>query len=68
MTTISVPLSADLLQALERLVREGAGSNKADVLRRALKRYIEEQAVEAVLRASKEVRLQGNLDELASRL
>lgn len=38
------------------------------ILRRALKRYIEEQAVEAVLRASKEPRLHGDLDELASKL
>ncbi len=64
MTTISVPLPADLLNALEDLVAQGKGSNKADVLRRALKHYIEQQAIADVLRAKEEPNLEGELDDL----
>ncbi len=68
MTTISVPLPADLLKALDELVQRGIASNKADAIRRALRAYIENQAVEDVLRASKEPRLSGDLDELMKKL
>lgn len=68
MTTISVPLSADLLHHLEDLIKNGKASNKADAVRRALKFYIEQEAVEDVLRASKEPRLKGNLHDLAKML
>ena len=67
MTTISVPLSADLLNALENLIALGKASNKADAVRRALKYYVEQQAIEDVLKASKEPSLEGDLDELVSR-
>ena len=68
MTTISVPLPAELLSALERLVREGRVANKAQAMREALKMYLEEQAVQDVLRAEKEPRLSGDLDALAAAL
>ena len=68
MTTISVPLPAHLLIALEELVKSGHASNKADAMRKALQKYVEEQAVEDVLRASKEPRLRGNLHALAKKL
>lgn len=67
MTTVSVPLPADLLEALESLI-ERTDSNKAEVFRKALRMYLEEQAVEDVLRASKEPRIQGNLRDLAKKL
>ncbi len=65
MTTISVPLPADMLKALENLVRQGRASNKADAMRKALRLYLEEEAVQAVLRAKNEPRLKGNLRDLA---
>ena len=68
MTTISVPLSADLMNVLDWLVKRGIGSNRADAMRRALKAFSEEQAVQAVLKASKEPRLEGDIDELARKL
>lgn len=64
MTTISVPLTADLLQALESFIRHNRGRNKADVMRRALEKYLEDQAVEAVLQAQREPSLRGNFDDL----
>lgn len=68
MTTISVPLTADLMQILHELIRSGAATNKADAMRKALYKYAEDQAVERVLRAEREPRLEGDLDELASKL
>ena len=65
MKTISVSLSAKLLQNLEWLIEQGIASNKADGIRKALKKYIEDQAVEAVLRAKNEPSLCGDLDVLA---
>lgn len=71
MSTISVPLSPHLEEQLNHLVKSGYGSNKADVLRRALTRVSEDQAVEDVLRASKEITLglglSGDLRELAKK-
>ncbi|MBP7114234.1 MAG: ribbon-helix-helix protein, CopG family [Candidatus Peribacteraceae bacterium] len=68
MTTISVPLSAELLKILDELVRDGVAVNKADAMRKALKKFSEDQAVERVLRAEKEPRLEGDLDTLAAQL
>lgn len=68
MTTISVPLPARLLQALETLIKQGGAPNKAEAMRKALERYLEDQAVEAVLKASREPRLKGNLRDLAKKI
>jgi Arc/MetJ-type ribon-helix-helix transcriptional regulator len=67
MTTISVPLSADLLHHLEDLIKNGKASNKADAVRRALKFYIEQEAVEDVLQAMNEPTLHGDLRTLAKK-
>ena len=64
MTTISVPLTDEQYHRLMELLAQGVGANKADVLRKALDKFAEDQAVEAVLRASKEPSLDGDLDEL----
>lgn len=68
MSTLSIPLTEGLEEIVKNLVKKGYGSNKADVVRRAIKRLAEEQAVEAVLRASVEPRLKGDLRELAKNL
>lgn len=68
MTTISVPLPADLLQALDHLIAQGIASNRADAMRKALRWYSEQQAVDAVLKAMKEPSLHGDLDTLAASL
>ena len=65
MTTLSVPLSGNMLQAIENLVKDGIAANKADLVRKALNKYIEDQAVKAVLDAAKEPSLEGDIDELA---
>lgn len=68
MSTLSVPLSPEMLKAIDRLVEQGVVSNKAEAARQALQLYIEDQAVQAVLKASKEPTLKGNLDDLAKKL
>lgn len=67
MSTISVPLPPHLEEKLNDLVKSGYGSNKADVVRRAIARVSEDEAVEAVLRAQKEEPLYGDLRELAEK-
>ena len=68
MTTISVPLSAELLTILHNLIVQGKAANNADAMRKALKFYAEQQAVEDVLKASREPTLHGNLDELMQKI
>lgn len=68
MTTISVPLTAELLQALESYLRQHRGKKKAQVMREALDKYLEDQAVEAVLQASREPTLSGNLRDLLKKV
>lgn len=55
MATISVPLSTELEERLDVLVADGVGANRADVMRRALTNFAEEEAVTAVLKAEREV-------------
>jgi len=68
MTTISVPLSPKLQEQLDALVAEGVGNNRADVMRRALEWFAEEEAVNAVLKAEREVSagkiLRGNAKDI----
>ena len=68
MTTISVPLTADLLRQLEELVRQKRAPNKAAAMRAALEKYLEDQAVEAVLQAEREPTLHGDLDTLLKKI
>ncbi|MBI3619236.1 ribbon-helix-helix protein, CopG family [Candidatus Peregrinibacteria bacterium] len=68
MTTISVPLPAELLQQLESLIRQGKVPNKAAAMRMALEKYLEDQAVEAVLQAEREPTLYGNIDDLMKKV
>lgn len=68
MTTVTVPLASDLLEAIDRLVERGIAANKADAIRKALREYIEAQEIADVIAASKEPRLSGDIDELANLL
>jgi Arc/MetJ-type ribon-helix-helix transcriptional regulator len=56
MSTISVPLNAELEEHLDHLVSSGVGSNRADVMRRGLARLAEEEAVNAILQSQREIR------------
>lgn len=68
MSTLSVPLSPELEKFINSQVESGFASNKADVVRRALVRFSEDEAVRAVLEASQEPVLRGDLRELAKKI
>lgn len=68
MSILSVPLPADMLRAIEQLIKQGFVPNKAELARKAIKQYLEDQAVQVVLRASQEPSLKGDLDDLAKKL
>lgn len=56
MSTLSVPLTSGLELFVNQMVRNGYASNKADVVRRALVRLAEDEAVFAVLRSEQELK------------
>lgn len=68
MSTISVPLNSKLELSLDYLVKSGVASNRAAVMRRALERLTEEEAVQAVLRAEREPSLRGDLRDLMKKI
>lgn len=72
MSTLSVPLTAKLEEFINNQVKSGRAANKADVVRRALIAFTEEEAVQEVLLAQKEIRegkgLTGDLRELMKRI
>jgi predicted transcriptional regulator len=67
MTTISVPLNPEVERQLGELV-EITGANRVAVIRKAIEKYREEEAINAVLRANKNTKkgkgLTGDLAEL----
>jgi Arc/MetJ-type ribon-helix-helix transcriptional regulator len=68
MSTLSVPLPDDMRSNIKMLVKQGVAPNEATVARKAIRHYLEDQAVEAVLKSQKEPSLSGDLDDLASQL
>lgn len=71
MSMLSVPLTPALEETIERLVKDGIAANKADLARKAIEYFAEQQAIEDVLRAERELKegklLRGDLDELAKK-
>jgi len=71
-STISIPIPASLESFINDMIRRGIAPTKAEVVRQALARYAEDQAVEEVMQAMREVKegkiLEGDLDELARRM
>lgn len=68
MSTLSVPLTPRLEIEIDRMVKNGVASNKAAVVRRAIERLAEEEAVNAVLFAQNEPTLKGDLRELMKKI
>ncbi len=54
MTTLSVPLTPELAKFVDDAVKS-SGLTKSDIMRQALTFYAEEQAINAVFRAEREV-------------
>jgi Arc/MetJ-type ribon-helix-helix transcriptional regulator len=68
MSTLSVPIPAHMEESLNNLIKNGHGSNKAEIVRNAIKAFIENEAVMAVLRAEQEPTLKGNLRDLMKKV
>ncbi|MFA5936977.1 MAG: hypothetical protein WC822_03815 [Candidatus Paceibacterota bacterium] len=72
MSTISVPLTSKLEEALNSLIKSGFADNKAEIMRKALIRLSEEEAVFALLKARQEVKegkiFEGDLKKLLKKV
>ena len=71
MTTLSVPLPAHLEEMVKKMAKQ-RGSNKAAIVREALERFAEEEAIAAVLMAEQELGegkfFRGDLRKLAKKI
>lgn len=68
MATLSIPVSKEYEEFIEREVRLGKSENKAAVVRRALRLLAEQEAIFSVLKAEQEPNLSGDLDKLARKI
>ena len=68
MSTLSVPLTPRLEIEIERMVKNGVASNKAAVVRRAIEKLAEDEAVNSVLAAQNEPTLRGDLRALMKKI
>ncbi len=72
MTTVSVPLPEDLTKFIDKMVASNKAENKASVIRQALYKLSEQEAINDLLEAHREVDegkiLSGDLDELVKNL
>lgn len=64
MSTLSVPLTPKLEEFINSQIKSGRAANKADVVRRALVSFSEEEAVQEVLKAVREPILRGDVRDL----
>jgi len=69
MTTISIPITEELNSFIDQQVNLGNASSKADLIRRAIIAYKEEEFIKAITKAKREIKegkaLTGDLDKLA---
>ena len=69
MTTISIPLNNELNDFIDEQVRLGNVSSKAELIRRAIIKFKEDEFISSILKAKQEIKdgkaLKGDLDELA---
>ncbi len=66
-TTLSVQLTHREEAFVEDFIEIGRAKNKVQVIKKALKLLEEEEAVQSILRAQKEVPIEGDLRELTKR-
>ena len=72
MSTLSIPVTAEQEAFIEAYIKAGNADNKAEVVRKALNRFAEDEAVNVVLQAEKELgegkALYGDLRELMKKI
>ena len=68
MTTISVPIPRNLEDFINQMIASGSAETKAEVVRCALRKYAEDEAIASVLKSRQEIKegkvLSGNLIDL----
>ncbi len=68
MTTLSIPVSSNTVSFINRMVKRGVASTKAEVVRQALARYAEDDVIQSVLRAQQDLKdgkeVRGNLRDI----
>ena len=69
MSVITIPVDSEIESFINRQIDLKNYESKADLVRLALRKFIEEKEVEEILKASQEIRdgkgLKGDLDTLA---
>jgi Arc/MetJ-type ribon-helix-helix transcriptional regulator len=68
MSTLSIPVTSEQEAFIKAYIKAGNAGNKAEVVRKALTRFAEDEAVDVVLRAQKEPTLHGDLKNLAKKI
>jgi Arc/MetJ-type ribon-helix-helix transcriptional regulator len=72
MTTITVPINAELQQFIEEEIESGKSETKAHVVRYALMRLKEERGLERLMEAEADIKegriYQGSLRDLAKKI
>lgn len=72
MTTLSIPITSEQERFINTLVKSGKAASKAHAVRYALQRLAEEEAVNAVLQAEREIDegrgLRGDLKKLLKKV
>jgi len=70
MTTISIPLNNELNSYIDEQVRIGNASSKADLIRRAIIKFKQDEFIKSIKEAREDVRkgrvFRGDLDKLAA--
>jgi putative addiction module CopG family antidote len=56
MTTISVPIPENLAEFIDEMIKGGSAETKAEVVRMALKKLAEEEAIRSVLRSRQDIK------------
>lgn len=56
MTTISVPLPPNMVEYIESEVKAGNYSNKAQLIRKAIAKFREDEAIEEILRSERDLK------------
>lgn len=68
MTTISVPIPENLVAFIDQMIESGEAETKAEVVRKALRLYAEEEAFASVLKSRQDIKegkvLSGDLVDL----
>jgi len=68
MTTISVPMPKDLLQYIDSVIKSGEADNRAQAVRKAIRKMREQTEVNDILEASHQIKIgvshTGNLSKI----